>query len=66
MNAGKQTLLKAHPKIDPGIAMAGTLTKHGPWLACVNNGVCDILPILPEGDLRQLPVTHVGWTNALA
>jgi len=47
-------------------ALSVTEVTHGQWLACVNDGICASLPVPPEGDLRRLPVTHVGWTDALA
>ncbi|NKI36332.1 formylglycine-generating enzyme family protein [Wenzhouxiangella sp. XN79A] len=46
-------------------ALSRTEVTHGEWLACVNDGVCPSLPIPEQGDLRRLPVTHVGMTDAL-
>jgi formylglycine-generating enzyme required for sulfatase activity len=46
-------------------ALSQTEITYGQWLPCVNEGVCANLPIPSEGDLRELPVSHVSATDAL-
>lgn len=46
-------------------ALARTEITYGQWLPCVNEGLCPELPVPGDGDLRQLPVSHVGATDAL-
>lgn len=50
----------------PRFAMSRTEITHGQWFPCVNDGVCNSLPVPEQGDLRTMPVSHVTWDDALS